>query len=488
MTAGERVPLEIIIGKPSGDREATGFVRFLRRWEWEHTGTTKAHAIDSTEMLWKVATETDFGRDYWGDTLEGWVFDPDDSSELTNALEQVVATMEKSDADAPESFEGALWRQSMSLSRQPKWIIDDVLRAGDRMIVTGETGAGKSLLLEQVAVNVAAGIHPFTGERIDGRYVLIVDPENPKDEVLDRLSTLTGLSGDAWSTEFPSLWIRTADELDLSTCEGQERLERWCWNPWGEEIDLLILGPLYRIVRGDLNEKSVADRILDCLNRIRNNGTAVILEAHSIKEGGAGPPTGTASWMQWPEVGIGITKTGKISPWRPPRRSGIILPARLERDERWDRSRWPFRPVTTESTSSTGTAGDLSSVVLDFLDRHGEKEFSRSKLGDELRSEGATFSNRALPAAIESLIEKGSITEKKIGKASILRILRNAPSSSAEDTEEPRKSVEPSSSGGASLEAPEEDGSEDGGDDLEPAEMDLAGDEDGEWMMDEDLI
>ena len=345
-----------------------------------------------------------------------------------------------------------------------------------------------SLLLQQIGVQIACGIHPFTGEPIEPRSVLIVDPENPRDETLTRLAILKDLAGNAANRIGEFLQLYWPDELDLSSHEGRELLEELCWTPWGDHTDLLLLGPHYRIFRGDLNDKTVAEIVLDCLNRIRKRGTTIILEAHGTKDQGAGPLSGAAAWMQWPEIGIGLTKTGAIRPWRTPRRSGIILPARLARDNQWDRSRWPFRAVTTESTSSTGTAGDLSSVVLDFLERHDEEEFSRSRLGDQLRGEGATFSNRALPAAIESLIEKGSITEKKIGKASILRILRNPPSLSAEDTKEPRKSIEPSSSGGASLEAPEEDGSEDRDDDLGGPDEEHEVEQDGEWLDDDDLF
>ena len=482
MTAGERMTREEVIGKPTADRKASGFVAFLNRWQSHSILRDESGWFANGQEAWKIATETDFGREHWGERLDGWTFE-----ELEEDLDDVAFGMQRDGRDGSESIMGALWRRDLDRGRGKPWVIPGLLRRGDRMMVTGETGTGKSLLLQQIGVQIACGIHPFTGETIEPRSVLIVDPENPDDEILTRLGILKDLAGDAANRIGEFLHLYWPDELDLSSHEGREMLEELCWTPWGEPTDLLLLGPLYRIVRGDLNDKKTADPILDVLDQIRKSGTAINLEAHTAKDGGAGPPSGSAAWMQWPEVGIGITKTGAIRTWRTPRRSGLTLPTRLERDERWDRSRWPFRPVTTESTSSTGTAGDLSSVVLDFLGRHDEEEFSRSRLGDQLRGEGATFSNRALPAAIESLIEKGSITEKKIGKASILRILRNPPSLSAEDTKEPRKSIEPSSSGGASLEAPEEDGSEDRDDDLGGPDEEHEVEQDGGWPDDDEL-
>jgi ATPase subunit of ABC transporter with duplicated ATPase domains len=42
------------------------------------------------------------------------------------------------------------------------WLIPGLLERGDRVIVTGQEGKGKSTLLRQIGVQVAAGIHPFT--------------------------------------------------------------------------------------------------------------------------------------------------------------------------------------------------------------------------------------------------------------------------------------------------------------------------------------
>src|SRR5699024_10821807 len=44
------------------------------------------------------------------------------------------------------------------------WIIPNLLEKGDRLIVTGQEGMGRTLWLRQLGITAAAGIHPTTWE------------------------------------------------------------------------------------------------------------------------------------------------------------------------------------------------------------------------------------------------------------------------------------------------------------------------------------
>ena len=58
------------------------------------------------------------------------------------------------------------------------WVIPGLLERGDRFILTGSEGLGKSVLQRQLAVCAAAGVHPFNHPRVEPVRVLLIDCEN----------------------------------------------------------------------------------------------------------------------------------------------------------------------------------------------------------------------------------------------------------------------------------------------------------------------
>src|SRR5438132_11941606 len=63
------------------------------------------------------------------------------------------------------------------------WVIPEVVERGDRVVLTGGEGMGKSTLLRQIAIQAAAGVHPFTLEAMTPVRVMLLDLENSKRHV-----------------------------------------------------------------------------------------------------------------------------------------------------------------------------------------------------------------------------------------------------------------------------------------------------------------
>src|SRR5690606_32943343 len=68
------------------------------------------------------------------------------------------------------------------------WLIPEFLERRDRILITASEGAGKSVFLAQLAVMAAAGVHPWTLDRVTPCNVLIVDLENPRRLLVRRLN------------------------------------------------------------------------------------------------------------------------------------------------------------------------------------------------------------------------------------------------------------------------------------------------------------
>lgn len=60
-----------------------------------------------------------------------------------------------------------------------EWVIPDILARGERLVLTGTEGGGKSVLMRQLGVCAAAGVDPFQPSRqVEPARVLLVDAEN----------------------------------------------------------------------------------------------------------------------------------------------------------------------------------------------------------------------------------------------------------------------------------------------------------------------
>jgi replicative DNA helicase len=120
--------------------------------------------------------------------------------------------------------------------------------------------------------------------------------------------------------------------------------------------DILIIGPLYKLMNDNPNDEATARACTVALDLIRTRGQcALLLEAHAGHGNSAMTdrpvrPTGSSLWLRWPEFGMGLRRAKtddadefrrvELIPWRG---------ARGERDwplELMGDNRFAFQPST----------------------------------------------------------------------------------------------------------------------------------------------
>ena len=221
------------------------------------------------------------------------------------------------------------------------WIVPDLLERGDRMILTGTEGLGKSTLFRQLAVTIAAGIHPFDHYEMEPRRVLVVDVENTAKQVRRKIRPLvTQAELQHRPIDETNLWLEVRPEgLDLAS----DRDVSWLLRRIALiRPDVVFLGPLYRLAPRSLNSDDDVAPVLAVLNMIRSKGACVLLEAHAGHALGAGGrrdlrPRGSSALLGWPEFGYGIRRASIEEAKK--RRIVDLESWRGDRDERC----WPER-------------------------------------------------------------------------------------------------------------------------------------------------
>lgn len=207
---------------------------------------------------------------------------------------------------------------------QKSYTIPNVLARGDRLLITGFEGHGKSTLLRQMAVQCAAGIHPWTGLPMPPQKVVVIDVENHPDQTLESWQQLVGLvarHGAPMQEGQLTILEEWDNDIDLCSEEGYayliERIHAY-------KPDLLFMGPLYNMANKDLKDDETARKIKRVVNDGRAIcGTSFIMEHHAPHKGPGDKersvrPYGSSTFLKWPDFGFGLrpTETEGVYEWQ----------------------------------------------------------------------------------------------------------------------------------------------------------------------------
>jgi DnaB-like helicase N terminal domain/AAA domain len=239
------------------------------------------------------------------------------------------------------------------------WLVPGLLERGDRLILTGTEGHGKSSLVRQLTVCVAAGLHPFRHKPVEPARVLMVDCENGRVHSRRKLAPLVASAADAGHPVGRGV-LRIEcrpNGINLASTSGRRwllgQVERY-------RPDLITIGPLYKLHEGNINDEELARQITAVLDACREAvGCSIVTEAHSPHAPGGREqrpmrPAGASLFMRWPEFGFGLRPVAKddglprltdVVTWRGPR-DERAWPTQLYAGPRWsweDPSVWGAR-------------------------------------------------------------------------------------------------------------------------------------------------
>lgn len=228
-----------------------------------------------------------------------------------------LVTTYSSEQQARPELAPDLWEFINADDEPYDWIVPDILERGDRLILTGFEGLGKSMLTRQMAVMIAAGMHPFHWSRhheCTPRRVLYIDCENSERQSRRKFRPLANASI-YYRHRVPDGALRLIhrpEGIDLTQDDWAQWLSE---RVTAHQPDVLFIGPFYRLHNANMNEELPARRVAAVLDRVRTAADcALVSEAHAghgeqgIKR--SVRPTGSSLLLRWPEFGLGIRPAG----------------------------------------------------------------------------------------------------------------------------------------------------------------------------------
>lgn len=250
------------------------------------------------------------------------VFEPqpphkDVTDHITAGL-KISDLLETKGAQEPERVEYAV--DFVDILAEPleenDWIIPNVFARGERLLLTGFEGEGKSTMLRELAVKTAAGVHWWSLTDCDPKRVLMLDMENHPRQTQKSYRRLARILRDGYHRSIePGMLsvVRAWDEdVDLLTASGEEwMLERiHAYKP-----DVVFMGPLTNLAGRDLREDEPVRRIRDVVKKARSlYDVAVVMEHHApLRQNGdkerSVRPYGSSIFLRFPDFGYGLRPT-----------------------------------------------------------------------------------------------------------------------------------------------------------------------------------
>lgn len=210
---------------------------------------------------------------------------------------------------------------------EPEWVIPGFLEKRDRFMLTGEEGLGKSHLLRQFAVLAAAGLDPLTMDPIPPVRSAIIDCENSWAQVRRKLRPVREFAMKYGSVDpANNVLVECSSRMDITRDKDLARIHQILDV---QQPDIVVIGPLYRLIPRALQTDDEATPVLAALDTLRERGCALLMEAHAghaIGKGGIRDlrPRGSSALLGWPEFGFGMRGIGAegyadLVQWRGPR-------------------------------------------------------------------------------------------------------------------------------------------------------------------------
>lgn len=231
------------------------------------------------------------------------------------------------------------WDEMLSFreTEQP-WVIPNLLAEGERLVVTGGEGYGKSTLIYQMILGAAYGVSPIDlGTRFEPKKVMILDVENwHETQVSEQARTMRAAYSRIDRTVEPRVVLLKPRTIDLLQ-PGERRSLLDAVDSF--QPDLLFMGSGYKLVDANDDWRVMATTIQRTADEARaRSKCAVVIETHA-GHGFKGDrngwrPDGSSYWLRWPEFGIGLAPQQNVTRrivemvrWRGDRVTNRLWPA-----------------------------------------------------------------------------------------------------------------------------------------------------------------
>ncbi|OPH83037.1 AAA family ATPase [Nitrobacter vulgaris] len=321
----------------------------------------------------------------------------------------------------------AAWKGTES--EEQRWLAGGRVPSGDLTILSGNGGSGKTEIISQLLVYVAAELQDWLGCLIENGGALVLSCEEPEHNIRDRVERICRHRGiDPYNLPnlhmlFPDLestWLVHANKDGrLSRAPLLDWLEAWIRN---SKPRLVVIDNIAAVFDGEAIARRQVRAFLAMLRKIaREHDVAIVLLDHPSVRGMA-DGSGTANSVDWRNSVRSMLHLSDPDKDDPDQRTLTVTKSNYGRTGEKVTLRWNGLTFTTTLAGSASpyraaVDRDVDERFLRLLDRFtAEGRFVRCTTGSgyapaafERHAEANGVKSRAFAAAMERLFAAGSI-------------------------------------------------------------------------------
>lgn len=234
--------------------------------------------------------------------------------ELPQKINRVRSILDRAEVTEKIDQFGRLVRWDNFLSEPNEgydWVIPQLIERGERTILVGGEGSGKTMLMRQMGIMLAMGIHPFHKTKMEPITTFTIDLENPE-KIIRRTSKKIWDAArviQPYQTKMNAHLLVKPDGVDLLKPADRLEIENLVAMT---EPDILFIGPIYKAYNDPGNKTAgvVVTEVVKYLDYIRDTYQCALFLEHHAPLGGETNrvlrPVDSGVWTRWPEFGIAL--------------------------------------------------------------------------------------------------------------------------------------------------------------------------------------
>ncbi|WLA53199.1 AAA family ATPase [Bradyrhizobium diazoefficiens] len=366
-------------------------------------------------------------------------FPPADSYEQFEPEAGRLSLVSPSSEEAPARYAAitpAAWKGTQP--EQQRWLASGRVPSGDLTIMSGNGGSGKTEIITQLLVYVAAGLQDWLGCTIEGGAALFLSCEEPEHNIRDRVERICKHRCiDPYKLPDLHLLFPDLESTWLVHANNDGRLSRAPLLDWLESwiVDhkprLVVVDNVAAVFDGEAIARRQVRAFLAMLRKIaREHDTAIVLLDHPSVRGMA-DGSGTANSVDWRNSVRSMLHLSDPEKDDPDARALTVTKSNYGRTGEKVTLRWGGLTFTTamagEASPYRAAADrDIEDVFLRLLDKRlaqGRPVHAKTAKGSApaefvLDPEAAGITAEAFRNAMERLFARGAIKTVETGSPS----------------------------------------------------------------------